>query len=468
MATGQLIESASVRVKARDGTAQDGLDYFFSSETLTFSNNQKSSQVTLRLADDQYFSNGKNFYLDIVSVKNASLGIATIKIDIQENDPRVVYDESSLIKEPQLFNEDRLLFGATSLELADYDNDGLQDLAITSYGGGELILYNHYDFSTKSFSKDIVFHSLSNAVFVEFADIDNDEDLDLIATAFSGNEVVLLVNEGAVEDAPYWRPIKVDEQVAGPISARVADINGDSSPDIVVAAYWEDSIVMYENVSPQGLSVKWAKRIIDGNASKPHDIVIVDLDQDSHYEILSANYGSNSLSLYSYNLEEKSGWEKVTVDADISGPTSVAAFDYDLDGDLEIIATSYLGDYVSLYEYDHSVMAWRKRIIANEIDAPFDVEIEDLNANGIEEIIVASYLAQKDEEDGKDNAYSILEQEQASTEWSRRVLAEHLHGAHEIKPRDFDGDGLIDILAAVPYYNEIKIFKARLNSQPAN
>lgn len=461
--TGDVKDPVKLTVKTRDGLAKENVDFPAVLEQLEFNEGGKIKDLRIELFDDTFFETDKFFYVDITSVMNATVIDSSAIVRVINDDPKVKFQMLDLITGELIENGGRVLAGATALDIQDYDGDGTLDLAVASYAEGQIQLFERNELASEIWNKKVILEGKSQSVFVQSFDFENDGDFDLISTAFGGNEVSILLNDGKLNDETDWRLLPLDKDLRGPISARTGDINGDSVVDFIAAAYWDHSIFWYER-NTNTAALHWDRHVVDDAADRTHDIFVADLNGDNRADIASANFGGNSITIYQNEVGDASGWYKVIVDDQIQGPTSLVVSDLNSDGSSEIVATSYLGDYVALYSsVDGDIEIWKKQMIAENIDAPFDLEVGDLDQDGDLDIVVASYLAVKDQEDGITNAYTFIENTSLNSSWKVRTLLSSEYGAHEISLKDFDGNGFLDILAATPSQNTIKLFKAEAN-----
>jgi hypothetical protein len=142
---------------------------------------------------------------------------------------------------PLLFTEHLIPFANThGFTAADLDGDGDTDLAATSCGSQVAWFEND---GNNNFSCQILESSFNCAVSVAAADLDLDQETDLVASAWSAAKVDWWKNSGSGS----FNRQTVSDSLPKPNCVYVADFNNDGFPDVVAGGYtgklmwWENS-----------------------------------------------------------------------------------------------------------------------------------------------------------------------------------------------------------------------------------
>jgi hypothetical protein len=241
-------------------------------------------------------------------------------------------------------------------EVADLDGDGVKDLLVANLGspiptderlGSVVWLRGRAD---GSFEPVTLADKLGRVADVQAADFDGDGDLDLIAAVFGWQEtggVLLLENRTTDPERPAFVPTTVDPR-HGAIHVPVADLDGDGRPDFVALISQEhETVVAFLNAGGR----RFVPRVI---YAAPHPgfgssgIQLVDLDRDGDLDVLMTNGDSmDSELLRPYHgvqwLENRGTYpflcHRLTP---LYGAQRAVAADIDGDGDLDVVAVSFL------------------------------------------------------------------------------------------------------------------------------
>lgn len=135
-------------------------------------------------------------------------------------------------------------------------------------------------------------------------------------------------------------------------SPAVADLDGNGTMEIIASAY---TIFNLDGASgalnwsvPSGKDRSGAG--VSGSFRTWPNIVIKDVDNDGHLEIVSAHSGG-VVSVYDRNGYFKSGWYKRPTTSELRG---MAVADLDGNGDMEIIVTAAIGSATNTWVYEHT------------------------------------------------------------------------------------------------------------------
>jgi hypothetical protein len=184
----------------------------------------------------------------------------------------------------------------------------------------------------------------------ESADFDGDGDQDVVVAAFGWRKVgeILLLDNRTTPAGPPAFESRVLDPRPGAIHVPVADLNGDARPDFVaLIAQQFETVVAFLNAGG-GAFEKQTLFTAEHPNWGSSGIELTDFDGDGDLDVLLANGDTlDDLVLKPYHgitlLENRGGYpflpRRLT---DMCGVHYAKAADLDLDGDLDVAASSFL------------------------------------------------------------------------------------------------------------------------------
>jgi len=233
--------------------------------------------------------------------------------------------------------------------------------------------------------------SSSGAYRVAAADLNGDSYIDLIVGNRDNNvtdDLPVYVHWGARRGFADAAPLELPAHAVTGIA--VADLNGDSRPELIVANESGDVSYIYWN-GPNGLSPRERTDLATEHATA---VATVDLNGDGNIDVIFAN-GSNARGgSFIYMGDGKNFTTSRPLVLETSHPVAVATGDLNLDGHIDLVfANSEPAETSDINAYIY----WgRAGVFSNERRAellagtPADVAIADLDQNGYPDLVFAS------------------------------------------------------------------------------
>ena len=180
--------------------------------------------------------------LDIgtVEIGGADAG-AILTADTGNNKVSVlVFNTDGSLQAPLTFNVGT---APRALTLADFNRDGITDVATANSGSNNvsLLLGN----ATSTFLPAVNFAVGTGPRAIKAADFNGDTVPDLVVTNYDGNSISLLRADG---NGGFAAPINISVGTQ-PASVAAADVNGDGKPDLVVANFGSNNVSVLINTS---------------------------------------------------------------------------------------------------------------------------------------------------------------------------------------------------------------------------
>ncbi|CAF4505415.1 unnamed protein product, partial [Rotaria sp. Silwood2] len=220
------------------------------------------------------------------------------------------------------------------------------------------------------------------------ADIDNDNQLDIVVANFHSDSFGLLLGYGNGTFANirlYFLGV-----ASSPISVAVGDFNRDNQIDIVFANYGPNSLSIvlgYGNGSFGAVTTFTA-----GDGARPYCIVVGDVNNDNNLDLASVNVGTDNIGIF-LGYDNGSFAAPVTYSTLYgSSPQYIRMNDLNGDNLLDIVITNTFANNVGVFlgcgngSFEAQIM-----YETGKTSSPSALDIGDLNDDGHLDIVVANY-----------------------------------------------------------------------------
>jgi hypothetical protein len=296
-------------------------------------------------------------------------------------------------------------------QVLDADSDGDPDILVADLGqfpplavlAGKLFLLRQTPPGT--FEKVLLRDKLGRVSDARALDLDADGDLDIAIAVFGGGdvgEVFWLENTGRNEAAPQYKKHSLLE-LSGAITISPADLNGDGKTDLVTLLAQEHEMIVAflnkgEGQFEQGVIAR-APHPMYGSTS----LIPVDLDRDSDIDILFTNGDAfdaqtDPKPYHGVQWLENKGELKFEFHAigRFYGAAAAAIGDMDADGDLDIVAGSWVNFWndprrpaIVWYENDGE-QHFTPHPIANRPAGIASIQLVDVTGDGMPDIVAGA------------------------------------------------------------------------------
>ncbi len=304
---------------------------------------------------------------------------------------------------------DRELAGALELYIGDINGDGFDDVAASAYDGSTLRMFVWYEHpginvtNASEWTKYTIDTSLSAPWGVCIADLDADGDNDLVATDRNMHDVLWYRNNDAGMgdgDGTSWTKFYIDINLLYyPMGVDVGDIDEDGDLDVVVGcgsfSTTSTGIYWYEAPSNNPTITPWIKHTINSNIRQIYDIMVFDIDDDSHLDVVAVTWYYGGVFWCEQPDNMSAAWPVHWIDNQYYlWANSVWVEDVGNDGYADIVTASEYYDRVYWYEEpDDPVNAtsWNEYIVDTSNDQARGVFIEDINHDGVKDVAAVGY-----------------------------------------------------------------------------
>ncbi|HSW11205.1 MAG TPA: VCBS repeat-containing protein [Solimonas sp.] len=339
-----------------------------------------------------------------------------------------------------------------AVTVADYNRDGWNDLAVADRAGHRIVfLLNEaaagggrrfIDAGTQAVAKD--------PISLDSADFDGDGLVDVAVALRDSDDAVVLRNTGVgAGTVPIFTEVARIAAQDIPRNLKIADVNRDGRPDLLVANRASSSVSVILNATTVSGEPLFQPAIHVPSGNGAIAVLAEDLNRDGLMDLVTANWRGNNLSVLLGLPAAVVGDVRFAAPRSVPvgmSPRHVVAYDLDGDGRKDLVAANRDSDDVSIVvnrmEQAATVVSFARenRIAAG--DGAFFLAVADLDSDGAADIVSADY-------DG--GTVSVLRQQSKAVS-GPVVLADAFEaagaGTTALAEADFNGDGRLDVVAA--------------------
>jgi hypothetical protein len=240
-----------------------------------------------------------------------------------------------------------------------------------------------------------------------------------------------------------------------PISVMISDLDLDGKNDILVANFGKNSISVFRNSNIKEGEFSFDSKFEIETGVQPYHIETEDLDGDGKLDLVVANRGNNTVSAF-LNTTTQIGIITFAASVDKKTgvlPRSVSIGDLDGDGKADLAVANAGDGTVSLYRNTSSGVG--NISFEDKIDlsgsSPYFVSIEDLDHDGMADLTIANSSL-------TDNSVSIIKN---TGNFNFDTQLDYTTGLKpwSVSVGDFDGDNNIDLAVANLSNSSVSVFR---------
>ncbi|MGI4869678.1 MAG: beta strand repeat-containing protein, partial [Janthinobacterium lividum] len=344
-----------------------------------------------------------------------------------------------------------------SVVVGDVDGDGDLDMLTTNQNSNSVSVRLNDgtgNFTPLATNPDPAVGSAPTSVAL--GDVDGDGDLDFLTANNGSSTVSVRLNNGMGSfTAPATNPNPAVGN--GPLSVALGDVDGDGDLDVLTANYGGTVSVRLNDGT--GNFTAPATNPDPAVGSVPISIALGDVDGDGDLDVLTANYGDNTVSV---RLNDGTGnFTPPATNPDPavgSAPISVALGDVDGDGDLDLLTANVGDNTVSVRLNDGTGSFTAPATNPNPAvgNGPLSVALGDVDGDGDLDMLAAN---------SGDNTVSVRLNDGIGNFTAPATNPNPAvgNGPQGVALGDVDGDGDLDALTANFYDNAVSV---RLNQPP--
>ena len=277
------------------------------------------------------------------------------------------------------YNIDSTLVGAVGIAMVDIDGDSLLDIVASGYNSNQVRWYKNEGGNPIGWHKYIV-GNLNGAEFLRVDDIDGDSDPDIAVTGSLGSSLAWFENN--LQDTVWDRHYIENGTLPLATNVEIANIDNDSDLDIIATGQGSDDVVWYKNDLP---ATNWNKIIIDDQLDGAFGICISDIDGNSTLDVVAAGFNADKVNWYS-SQDSGQTWTPHNIVQFFNGARNVYSADIDGDDDQDIVACAYNAGEVVWFE-NRLPDSWFKHDIDTNLPTANYVCTNDINGDGEPDVL---------------------------------------------------------------------------------
>jgi hypothetical protein len=194
-------------------------------------------------------------------------------------------------------------------------------------------------------SQNLIADDLFGISTIDGADLDNDDDIDYLVTGYDCNTIWLF-------ECVAWfgyEQYTFDDDVAGPTDARWADVEGDGDLDAVSCSYEDGIIHWYKN---QGDDT-WIRRMVCHDLSAVSGLCVSDMTllDDEFLGIGAVSCNSGRVLRYECTDSDGDSWQQYVVGL-LPGATNLSCVELDGIPGMELLAGAGLDQQLRYWSLD--------------------------------------------------------------------------------------------------------------------
>lgn len=251
--------------------------------------------------------------------------------------------------------------GVHSVVAADVDEDKDLDVLSASRVDETVAWYQNGDSNGggdgSSWTRKNITTSANGAISVNTADIDGDGDQDVLSASNNDDTIAWYRNgdDSGGGDGSSWSQINITTSAVGANSVHAADIDGDGDQDVVYGSFEDNTVAWHRNGdgSGGGDGTSWPSKEITTSADGANRVLAVDVDDDGDKDVLSASTQDNTIAWFQNGDGSGGGngssWTRTDITTSADEARSLYGADINGNDAIDVLSASSNDDTVAWY-----------------------------------------------------------------------------------------------------------------------
>ncbi|CAF2520379.1 unnamed protein product [Rotaria sp. Silwood2] len=276
----------------------------------------------------------------------------------------------------------------SSIVVGDLNNDNYLDIIVTHYGTGKIGIFFGYGDGTFAAQTTFLINTNSHPYYITVGDFDMDNQLDVVVVDSDNDQVHILLQ---YDNKTFATTTTYDGiSRSRPIFVAVADFNNDNQSDIVIVNYDTNNVLILTQyfIKP---SVRQTNYSI-GRDSRPTSVIIYDFNNDDRLDLLVNNFNDDNLLLLTGN--DNGTFEQTTTysTGNKSAPKHFSIGDFNNDNRMDIVTANYGSDSIGiLLAQDNGTFSNVTTYFVGYGSNPWSVAVGDFNNDSQLDVVTANH-----------------------------------------------------------------------------
>ncbi|CAF4689058.1 unnamed protein product, partial [Rotaria sp. Silwood2] len=274
------------------------------------------------------------------------------------------------------------------IAVGDLNNDNYLDIIVTHYGTGKIGIFFGYEDGT--FAAQITFSINSNSrpYYITVGYFDKDNQLDVVVVDSQNDQVHILLQ---YDNRTFARTTTYDGiYMSSPIFVAVTDFDNDNQSDIVIANYGTNNVLILTQYFIKPLVRQTNYRV--GKDSRPTSVIVYDFSNDDRLDLLVNNFNDDSLLLLTGNDNGTFQRRTTYFTGNKSAPKHFSIGDFNNDNRMDIVTANYGSDSIGiLLAQDNGTFSDVTTYFVGYGSNPWSVAVGDFNDDSHLDVVTANH-----------------------------------------------------------------------------
>lgn len=272
------------------------------------------------------------------------------------------------------------------LAIADLDGMNGNDIIAASSSGDKVVWFAND--GSGGFGSEQLIASLDGAGQIVIVDINNDTNIDIVVVGFDANKVVWYAGDGT---GNFGAEQIIESGTIGPGAINFADFDNDNDLDVVIgySSSPGDIEVFYNQFIESGTStVSWIIDIhqVDSGNDFLFVVQFADVNDDGNLDIIKSDFGINDANpgeVAWFNKETDGTYTKTIIASSINNPAIVLVSKINSDNFTDIVISNgnIPGDEIIWFESTGAGTYFPEAVISDAQQQVFGVTANDFNGD---------------------------------------------------------------------------------------